>query len=115
MKVPGIGSYFARQIVRLRDRLGGIADVSQLREIDNFPAEALQYIMVDRSSLHRLNVNTMTLQQLKRHPYINYYQARAIADYRRLHGNVRSIDELAALKEFSPQDISRLAPYLKFE
>ena len=114
MKVPGIGSYFARQIVRLRDRLGGIADVGQLREIDDFPAEAMPYITVDRSAIRRLNVNTMSLQQLKRHPYINYYQARAIVDYRRLHGDVHSIDELAGLNVFSTDDIKRLAPYLTF-
>ena len=113
-RVPGIGSYYARQVVRLRERLGGIASTSQLLEIENFPKEALQYIHIDGSNVHRLNVNRLTLQQLKRHPYINYYQARAITDYRRLHGEISSIDQLGRMKEFKPADLQRLAPYLEF-
>lgn len=113
-RVPGIGSYYARQVVRLRERLGGIASTSQLLEIENFPKEALQYIHIDGSNVRRLNVNRLTLQQLKRHPYINYYQARAITDYRRLHGEIRSIDQLGRMKEFTPADLQRLAPYLEF-
>lgn len=113
-RVPGIGSYYARQVVRLRERLGGIASTSQLLEIENFPKEALQYIHIDGSNVRRLNVNRLTLQQLKRHPYINYYQARAITDYRRLHGEITSIDQLGRMKEFKPADLQRLAPYLEF-
>ena len=113
-RVPGIGSYYARQVVRLRERLGGIASTSQLLEIENFPKEALPYIHIDGSNVRRLNVNRLTLQQLKRHPYINYYQARAITDYRRLHGEIRSIDQLGRMKEFKPADLQRLAPYLEF-
>ena len=113
-RVPGIGSYYARQVVRLRERLGGIASTSQLLEIENFPKEALQYIHIDGSNVRRLNVNRLTLQQLKRHPYINYYQARAITDYRRLHGEISSIDQLGRMKEFKPADLQRLAPYLEF-
>lgn len=101
-------------MVRLRERLGGIASTSQLLEIENFPKEALPYIHIDGSNVRRLNVNRLTLQQLKRHPYINYYQARAITDYRRLHGEILSIDYLGRMKEFKPADLQRLAPYLEF-
>ena len=65
-------------------------------------------------STNPYNVNRLTLQQLKRHPYINYYQARAITDYRRLHGEISSIDQLGRMKEFKPADLQRLAPYLEF-
>ena len=76
--------------------------------------DRLSTILFDGSNVRRLNVNRLTLQQLKRHPYINYYQARAITDYRRLHGEILSIDYLGRMKEFKPADLQRLAPYLEF-
>lgn len=36
-KVPGIGSYYARQIIRYRTRLGGFYSTQQLLEIEDFP------------------------------------------------------------------------------
>ena len=46
MTVPGIGSYYARQIVRKRARLGGFASPKQLLEIEGFPETALEYLEV---------------------------------------------------------------------
>jgi len=59
-------------------------------------------------------VNRLTLNELKRHTYINFYQARAITDYRRLHGPIRSLDELRLSKDFSSEAISRLSPYVEY-
>lgn len=114
-RVPGIGSYFARQIVRRRAQLGGFSSVAQLTEIDGFPEQALVFFRVDAGGVRKLNVNRLTLAQLRRHPYVNFYQARAIVDYRRLHGEIKGIAELRSLKEFSETDLQRLAPYLEFQ
>ena len=46
MTVPGIGLYYARQIVRKRARLGGFASPKQLLEIEGFPETALEYMEV---------------------------------------------------------------------
>ena len=46
MTVPGIGSYYARQIVGKRARLGGFASPKQLLEIEGFPETALEYMEV---------------------------------------------------------------------
>ncbi len=114
MKIPGIGSYYSRQIVRYRNQLGGFVSKEQLLEIEGFPEDAVKYISIDESSIHRLRINQLTLSQLKRHPYLNYYQARAISDYRRLRGNIRSISELKLMKEFSSRDIERIGPYIEY-
>ncbi|MBR1469317.1 MAG: helix-hairpin-helix domain-containing protein [Prevotella sp.] len=113
-RVPGIGRYFARKIVEHGRRLGGYASVSQLKEIDGFPDEALPYFTIDAPHVRKLNLNTLTLDQLKRHPYLNFYQARAIVDRRRLHGALKSLDDLRLLPEFSPEVIQRLQPYVEF-
>ena len=116
-KVPGIGSYFARQIVLYRNRLGGFSQVNQLAEIDDFPVDALPYFQLstdEMGKIRRLNLNRLTLNELKRHPYINFYMARAIVDYRRLRGPLHSLDELKLLKEFTPEKIKQLEPYVEF-
>ena len=112
--VPGIGSGFARRIVRYRQRLGGFYRVEQLREIDGFPESALSYFELGDVNLRKLDINRLTLEQLKAHPYIGFYRAKAITDYRRLHGPLQSLQQLRLLKEFSAQDIQRLEPYIQY-
>lgn len=113
-KVPGIGSYWARQIVKYRERLGGYVSTKQLLEIEAFPDEALKYLKVESPHVEKLNVNTLSLNQLRRHPYINFYQAREICDYRRLKGRITDLNQLSLLKDFPPEQIERLRPYVAY-
>jgi DNA uptake protein ComE-like DNA-binding protein len=114
-RVPGIGLYFAREIVRYRDWLGGYVSVDQLDEIEGFPSEAKKYFTISPDAEpRRLNLNRLSLNELKRHPYINYYQARAIVDYRRQNGKLTSLDDLQFLHDFSSEARQRLAPYVTF-
>lgn len=112
-RVPGIGSYFASRIVNYRRRLGGFYSVEQLREIEDFPEEALKYFELS-NNIRKINVNTLRLDELKRHPYLNFYQAKAIVDYRRLRGPLRSLDELRLVRDFTPADFARLAHYVEY-
>ena len=113
-RVPGIGSYYAKEIVRHGKWLGGYVSVDQLDEIEDFPQEAKQYFTVENAQPQQLNINKLTLQQLRRHPYINYYQAKTIVDYRRLHGDIRSLDDLRFSRDFTPEAIRRLEPYVTY-
>ena len=112
--VPGIGTYYAKEIVRHGQWLGGYVSVDQLDEIEGFPQESKKYFVIQGASPKKLNVNKLTLQQLRKHPYINYYQAKTIVDYRRLHGKIASLDDLRLSKDFPPEAIRRLEPYVEF-
>jgi DNA uptake protein ComE-like DNA-binding protein len=114
MKIPGIGSYYASRIVRYRDRLGGFASAQQLEEIDGLPESSIAYIKIDEQQIRKMNLNKLTLNQLKKHPYLNFYQAKEICDYRRLKGPLHSIEDLKLLKDFPPDEIERLKPYICF-
>ena len=114
MTVPGIGPYFARKIVQYGQRLGGYVNVDQLDEIENFPAESKHFLVVEGATPQKLNVNKLTLNELKRHPYINFYQAKDITDYRRLHGPIKSLQDLRLLKDFPQAAIERLLPYVTY-
>lgn len=112
--VPGIGPYFARKIVEYGERLGGYVSVDQLDEIENFPLDAKRYLVIEHPSPRKLNLNRLSLNELRRHPYINFYRARAITDYRRLHGPLKSLDDLRLSKDFPPEAIERLKPYVEY-
>ncbi len=114
-KVPGIGAYYAKEIMRYGRWLGGYVSVDQLDEIENFPQKAKQYFVIQDPHPKRLNINRLTLQQLRQHPYINYYRAKTIVDYRRLHGNISSLQDLRFSKDFPPEIIERLEPYVEYE
>ena len=42
-------------------------------------------------------------------------QAKAIVEYRRKHGLLKSLKPLALYEEFTPDDLERLSHYLSFE
>lgn len=113
-KVPGIGSYYARQIVRYREKLGGFCSTDQLLEIEGFPEDALPYFHVSPGAIQKLNVNKLSAAQLRKHPYISYFMAKAITDYRRMKGPLHSLQELRLLPDFTPELIQRLQPYVEF-
>lgn len=113
-RVPGIGSFFAHSIVRYGQKLGGYVAVEQLDEIENFPEEAKSYFVIKPFATKRLNVNKLSLAQLRQHPYIGFYRARTICEYRRLHGDIKSLDELKLDRDFTAEAISRLRPYVEY-
>jgi DNA uptake protein ComE-like DNA-binding protein len=112
--VPGIGPYFARKVVQYGQRLGGYVSVDQLDEIEDFPLDAKDYLVIENAQPHKLNVNQLSLNELRRHPYITFYQAKAITDYRRLHGPLKSLQDLRLSKDFPQEAIDRLLPYVEY-
>ncbi len=114
-RIPGIGRGLARMIVAYRNRLGGFYEVSQLQEIPYIAPETNRWFKVDGQVLRKLKVNRSGLDRLRNHPYMNFYKAKAILEYRRRRGDIKNISRLASFEEFSEEDISRLAPYLSFE
>ena len=113
-KVPGIGSYYASKIVRYGQRLGGYVSIDQLDEIEDFPQASKQYFVIADAHPRRMNINRLTLQQLRSHPYVNFYMAKAITDYRRLLGDIKNLNELRLSKDFTDEVIHRLEPYIEY-
>lgn len=117
-KIPGIGSGYANRIVKFRDLLGGFASVDQLKEVygvdDELFTKIRLYIHFD-SHIKKLDVNNLSADQLRKHPYINYKQAKVIADLRQRKGRINSIKTLQMLDEFTEDDIRKLTPYLSFD
>ena len=120
-RIPGIGSYYAKRIVSFRQRLGGIANVHQLLEIQGFPESSLKYMSVGESTntqhlppITKIRINHLDLNALSRHPYIRYVQAKEIMNFRRLRGPIKKADDLRHLPSFTDEEVERLNPYIDY-
>ncbi|MBB4036451.1 DNA uptake protein ComE-like DNA-binding protein [Dysgonomonas hofstadii] len=116
--IPKIGSGFASRIVKYRESLGGYLHLEQLKEVwgmdDYLYNDIVPYITLSPKA-NKLKINSISFQELLKHPYINYKQAQVIIDIRERKDNISSINRLALLDEFSEKDIKRLTPYLSFD
>lgn len=114
-KIPGIGQGFAAMIVRRREQLGGYVSVKQLKEIRNLPDSLLEWFRIAHpEQVRKLNLNRASLNQLRKHPYLNFYQCKVIVEHRRKYGTIRSLKDLSLYEEFPKQALDRLAPYCSF-
>ena len=114
-KIPGIGIGIAQAIVSYRNRLGGFYDVAQLQELKWVTSDIQRWFKVENCPIHRINANKASLDRLRAHPYINYYQARVIVEFRRKKDKLKSLSQLSLYEEFAEKDLERLSHYLTFD
>ncbi len=114
-KIPGIGSGIAQMIVTYRRQLGGFYDVEQLREVEYVTDDMMKWFKLETDSVTKINANKAGLDRLRNHPYINFYQAKVIIEYRRKKGNLKSLSQLSLYEEFTEKDLKRLSYYLSFD
>ncbi len=116
--LKGIGAAFATRIIKYRNRLGGFHSPGQLMEVyglDSAKYAALQgQISFNQTNLQKLNVNTISLDELKKHPYLTFKQANAIIQYRRQHGLYKSSEDLRKIIILPEAAIKKIEPYLAF-
>jgi DNA uptake protein ComE-like DNA-binding protein len=116
MTLNGIGSAYARRIIKYREILGGFYNNSQLLEIYNFPQETYQkvkdYFYVDTLSVHKIRINFAEYKDFIRHPYFNKQQVDAILKYRQKNGPFYEIEQLRKEKLLDEPTFLKIRPYL---
>lgn len=112
-RVPGIGSSFARRIVKYRDLLGGYYVVEQLQEVYGMDRERYDAIYPYFTVGTAVRSLTLTIDSISYHPYLSWRHKRAL---RRLLEAEQPLDwsHLMATGDFTRDDSLRLAPYMPF-
>ncbi len=117
-QVVGIGEYSAKNIIKFRNKIGGYHSINQLKEVYGITDENLelikQQVSIDESKIITLNVNQLTIQQLKKHPYISWNVAQAIVEQRE-NGKLEDLQFLVDKNQLLTQEeLLNLLPYIKF-
>jgi competence ComEA-like helix-hairpin-helix protein len=114
--LPGIGSKLAARIVNFRDKLGGFSSVNQLAETYGIPDSTFQIIkprlQCNNPSLKKMNINTAEISELRIHPYFKWNLANAIVNYRKQHGNYKSVEDLRKIDIITDDVFNKISPYL---
>lgn len=115
-EIKGVGAAFARRIAKYRDRVGGFYQKEQLLEVYGLDsvkfAEIKNQVRIDASLIKKIEINKVQFNDLKANPYLSYKQINAIINYRKQHGDYRSIEDLKKVILLDKQALERISPYL---
>lgn len=115
-QIRGIGSVFAMRILKFRDALGGFVSKEQLLEVYGFDREKFEQVspqvVLDTLKINKLNLNTASVEDLDRHPYITKKQAVAIFTSRVKKGDFSKAEEVKNIALMNDSSFVKVAPYL---
>ena len=117
ISIKGIGPFYAKQIIKYRKELGGFLSYNQFFEIwglDKLDLEKLKVqTQIDTTRIRKININRTEINEFRKHPYINYKEAKMIVNYRTQHGDFKSLKDIQKIKPISPEKFRKIAPYLR--
>jgi competence protein ComEA len=116
-KLSGIGSILASRIIKFRNLLGGFYSVNQLNEVHGLRPETyniiLPHIYCDSLKINKLDLNSASESEFRKHPYIGKYKAGLIIKYRNFAKKIANPSELVVNNVITPSEFQKLHNYLK--
>jgi DNA uptake protein ComE-like DNA-binding protein len=115
-QLPGIGPSFSRRIIKYRELLGGYSCKEQLLEV--YGMDSTRYLaianqmLVDKGKIRKININKITIKEMMKHPYIEFYVAKSIINYRNQKGAFADINEIREAKLIYQELYLKIEPYL---
>jgi competence protein ComEA len=115
-QIKGIGSFFAKNIIKYRTQLGGFTSKIQLLEVWKMDQEKYDllenFIKVDEELITKLQLNSVTVEDLKVHPYITWNVANSIVKLRTQMGGFSSIDDVKRSVLIDEELFKKIKPYI---
>ncbi len=116
--LPGIGPVLASRIIRFREKLGGFYDIKQISETFGLSDSAFSVIKAylrikENTVLQKININSVDISELRKHPYIKQQVAIAIINYRTQHGLFNSAEQLKQVWSIDAALYQKLIPYIR--
>lgn len=115
-KINGIGPFYAKQIIRYRDQLGGFYSKEQLLEVWKMNVETYDkikdYVFITKGELRQISLNNTNVNELNNHPYLNWNQANSIIKLREQRGGFKSISDIKESVLIDEETFEKLTPYL---
>jgi competence ComEA-like helix-hairpin-helix protein len=119
MNLKGIGAFFAKNIVKKRNELGGFITTEQVLEVWKMDQEKYELIKpqikVDPSLVKTININEATAEELKKHPYVTWNVANSIVKMRMQNGPYNDVSGIKRSAVISQELYEKLKPYLTVE
>lgn len=115
-KLPRIGPKIASRIIKYRNLLPFFINFEQLHEVYGMN-DTIVNIVKERTYIEKpkdykpLNFNELDYFQLSKHPYIGKQNAKILMNYKNMHGNFHSWEDLKKVKELQLKNIHYLQQY----
>ncbi len=117
--LKGIGSYFAKKIVEYREKLGGFTRMDQLYEVwkmrPGLADTVARQVTLDTSLVRKMDVNTISMEVLRKHPYFSFNHVNCIISYREKHGAYRNWEDVKKSALMDDSTFEKIKPYLKMD
>ncbi len=119
LSLYGIGPSFARRIIKYRNLLGGFYDKTQLLEVYGFDQGKLDKIEdfceVSSTGINKIKINSVKVDELKKHPYLDYYTAKAIVDQRIILGRYSTMQQIKVIPLIHEELFNKIQHYFALE
>jgi competence ComEA-like helix-hairpin-helix protein len=116
MKIKGLGPFYARQILKYQQQLGGFVRKEQILEVWKMTPEIYAQIQAqlscEGSAIRKLSINQATAEELQAHPYLNWNQANSIVKMRMQKGGFKSIEDIRESVIIDEETFEKVRPYL---
>ncbi|WP_159038476.1 ComEA family DNA-binding protein [Brumimicrobium mesophilum] len=117
--IPGIGEFYAKEIIQLRKAYGGFVSHDQLSGIYGMRQGKLDslkpFLVINLNELRKLDINKASEQQLRNHPLISYDIAKSIVYFRENYRVYKRVDEILLSPYIDRDKLKALTPYLKVD
>jgi len=114
--LKGIGESYAKRVIKYRDLLGGYVNKEQLLEIYGMDSSRYNmfsdFVDLDTSLIHKMNINKVKFKTLLKHPYLNKYQTQSIMKYREIIGKFDRIEQIPENNLILNEGYIKIKPYI---